>query len=312
MDLIQPMEPILEDRIVTGDEWIHQIKWDGIRGITYIEAGKIHLFTKKGRERTAYYPELESLKNLFKGDQAILDGELIVLDESDKPSFEDILKRERIKTDKNLKYYTTKYPIKYVVFDLLALNGNDIRKQPLNVRKELLVNQLEQDDTIAITDDFKDGNKLMALMKDRGWEGIVSKKINSYYSPGKSHHDWIKTKIYKKILTVVGGIRWKNGVPSSLLLGVFRNQKLSYVGKVNAVFKEGDLVLLNDYLVHLQQKHSPFVDNVDNKGVIWLKPILTCWVQFMEWTSDFKLRHPKILGFSTLKPQKADGTEWVL
>lgn len=312
MEWIQPMEPILQSKIASGDEWIHQIKWDGIRGISYIEDGKLSLFTKRGRERTPYYPELHTINELLNVDQAILDGEIIVLNDKGKPSFEQVLIRERINKQSNLNYYTNNYPVKYIVFDILALDGEDLRRRTLAERKNILKNNLKQNQTIAITDDFKDGEKLISLMKKKGWEGIVSKKIDSYYFPGKHHHVWLKTKINKKMLTVVCGLQWKNGFPNSLLLGVFQNNKLYYIGKASIGLKQSDFKLLKEHGSQLEQKDSPFTDNLKIKDVTWLKPVLTCWVQFLEWTKDKQLRHPQIIGFSSEKPEEADGKEVIV
>lgn len=311
MELIEVMEPVPSQQIVSEKGWLHQIKWDGIRGISYIENAKLRVFTKNGNERTDFYPELMETLTLLKVKQAVLDGEIVVFD-GDKPSFSHILVRERVRSKANLNYYLKKYPAKYIVFDILFCNGKDLRKTALNERKAILLDNLKQSSIIAITDDFVDGNALFALMKKKNYEGIVSKKENSLYLAGKKHNLWFKTKVTKKILAVIGGLTWKNNYPNSLMLGIYHEDKLYYIGKASSGLKQSDFRLLKEYGESFKLDKSPFINLGTGKNTSWLKPVLTCWVSFLEWTSNGSLRHPKILGFSSQDPQEADGKEYVL
>ncbi len=312
MKWIQPMEPILKQQLTVGKDWIHQIKWDGIRGISYVEQGKLRLFTKKGNERSSFYPEMKNILQLLDKEQAVLDGELIVLDDGGKPTFERILARERVRSLEKLDYHQRRNPVKYIVFDLLSLNGKDLTKEPLMSRMELLQAHLKQNQSIAITDDFQNGEILFSLMKQKGWEGIVSKKIDSYYFPGKHHQEWYKKKIRRKILTVISGVHWKNNLPNSLLLSVYKQGKYYYIGKAAVGLKQSDFQLLKSYIGDLEQEYSPFNNEIKIKEVTWLIPMLTCWVEFLEWTSDKLLRHPKIIGFSSLPVEEANGKEVIV
>ena len=111
MELIQVMEPVLAKEIHTRKDWVHQVKWDGIRGITYIDHNNFSIFTKKGRERTDFYPELKDTVKLLNGNQAILDGEIVVFDLENRPSFQKVLTRERIRVKENLPRYLQNYPV---------------------------------------------------------------------------------------------------------------------------------------------------------------------------------------------------------
>ncbi|NLI91427.1 MAG: ATP-dependent DNA ligase [Peptococcaceae bacterium] len=310
MELLQVMEPVLSGMVMEGDEWVHQIKWDGIRGITYIENGSLRLFTKSGRERTPFYPEVKDTLSLLHGHQAILDGELIVLDENSRPSFRFALTRDRLKNEGNLPVYLKKYPVHYIVFDILFHNGKDLRNFPLVERKFILNENLSKNARIGITDDFSNGPDLYNLMKERSFEGIVSKKKSSIYLEGKKHNLWFKTKFIKKILAVIGGLSWKSGLPNSLLLGIYTDAKLSFIGNASLGLTQHDFSLLKDYSPAIQQKHSPFHNLQKAKDVTWLSPVLTCWVSFLEWTDQSSLRHPKILGFSQEKATSANGKEY--
>ncbi len=307
------MEPILRFQIPSGTEWIHQIKWDGIRGLSYIDQQGLRLYTKKGNERTEYYPELQQLPQLLKANTAILDGEMIVLNDENKPSFEMILVRERVRSMEKIVFYTKKNPIHYIVFDILYLNGKNLTKTPLSVRMELLRQHFLQNEKIAITNDFFNGEKLYSLMREKGWEGIVSKHSESLYHSGKQHHEWFKTKLQRKMLVVIVGATWKNEYPNSLLLGIYRKRELSFIGKASLGLKQADFQMIKDFVPKLIEDRSPFAHLDERiKDVTWFKPALTCWVQFLEWTNDGQLRHPKIIGFSPHDPSQAIGKEYVI
>ena len=310
MDLLQCMEPILKEEIKEGSNWIHQIKWDGIRGISYIEDKKLRLFTKRGKERTSFYPEVQNVIELFDGNQGVLDGELVVFNQ-DQPNFSDVLVRERVRSLSSIPKYIKAYPVHYIVFDLLYYNGKDLRNIPLVERLELLKNHVLKSQKITITDSFEDGKALLNLMKEKDFEGVVSKKLDSHYIAGKKHSDWYKVKIMKKMLVVIGGIQMKNNYPTSLLIGIYKNKKLYYVGKVSSGLTAKDLQLLKQNIHHLETKQSPFQQQMKTSNILWLEPILTCWVQFLEWTNDGSLRHPTLIGFSNYGPSDANGEEIV-
>lgn len=310
MELIQPMEPILAKTIKEDKEFLHQIKWDGIRGITYIDHGNYRVFTKKGHERTGFYPELDPITALFKGKTGVIDGELIVLDEAFKPTFSRILNRERIRTTGKIPYYSQKYPVKYIVFDMMFLDGKDLRQYKAEERISLLHQTLNKNSCITLTDSFDDGHNLYELMKDKNYEGIVSKKRDSPYIGGKKHDDWYKTKIFKKMLAVVGGIKYEQDRIKSLLLGIYNDKELIYIGNASIGLTDADIQLLKEYTHVLKTEKSQFTHLVKGAGIIWVKPLLTCWVSFLEWTDGSSLRHPKIIGFSSDKADVATGKEY--
>lgn len=315
MDWIVPMSPILVPKVVEGKDFIHQVKWDGIRGLSYIENNAVKIYTKKGRERTPFYPELSVLPTLLKGQQAVLDGEIIILNEEQKPSFQLSLIRERVRDPKKVGYYQRKYPAQYILFDLLALNGELLTGKPLHERLALLREHLGTSSAVAITDDFGDGIALFDLMRERGWEGIVSKRITSPYRPYKDHKDWFKTKLARKILAIVAGVTLKDGFPNALILAVHREGELAYIGRASIGLTQEHFRLIKDNLptlsVQPQELEISDMSRKEQQQIVWFSPRLTVWVGFLEWTLDGGLRHPKILGFSTLEPEKADGTEFI-
>lgn len=305
------MSPILSQKIINNEYWIHQIKWDGIRGLTYIENNSFKLFNKHGRDRTIFYPELKESVKLLEGNQAILDGEIVIFDTQGRPSFNTLLMREKVRIKSNIDYYLKKYPVKYIIFDILYYNGEDLRAKPLLERMEILKNHYAKSSISTITDDFSNGKKLFQLMNEKNYEGIVSKKVNSSYISGKKHKVWYKIKTSKKILAIICGIKTKNNYPNSLILGVFKEGDIHYIGSVSAGLKQSDFILLKENINILRQQKSPLSNIKSRRDVIWIKPMITCWVSFLEWTDRGSLRHPKLIGFSSQSIEEANGRDYI-
>lgn len=320
MKWIEPMEPIICEDVKEDTQYIHEVKWDGIRGLTYLQNNQLKLYTKKGTDRTAFYPELCVLTDEFKNKNIIFDGELIVLDKEGLPSFHHSLVRETVKSEKNLKYYVQNYPVKYMIFDILYYERELLTKAPLFERKQLLPHLLkpflDNSDTIALSEAYSNGKELYRQMQQKNMEGIVSKKITSIYTAGKNHEAWFKTKFTKKMLCVVGGLQCKGAIPNSLILGIKvheDDEKLTYMGKASVGLKESDLKLLKEHKNELMQDTCPFYQSSipDSKTpgteIIWVIPALTCWISFLELTNDGHFRHPKVTGFSQLPVEEANG-----
>lgn len=319
MNWIPPMEPISCQKVKEGPEFLHEIKWDGIRGLIYIQQSEFKLFTKKGNERTDFYPEMEPIYNELRKTDAVVDGEIVVLDEDGQPDFHDVLVRETVKSKRNLQYYLRNYPIKYMVFDILLYKGKLLTRQPLIERKKILSEVFRpitlKHRVVSLSEVFDDGNELYRNMKINNMEGIVSKKKQSLYIEGKKHEEWFKTKFIKRMLCIVGGIQWKDKKPNSLVLGIKTPEadKLICVGKASLGLKESDLQLLNQYKNELLTQECPFesssLANISKAGteLTWTFPALTCWISFLELSNEGSLRHPKIIGFSAAPIEEANG-----
>ncbi len=319
MNWITPMEPVSIPQVKQGKDFVHEIKWDGIRGMVYLEAGSMRIFTKKGNERTEFYPELDLLEKELGTGQVVLDGELVVLDATGQPSFHNVLVRETVKSKRNLQYYLRNYPVKYMMFDILMSNGQLLTNKFLSERKKILEEVVSSlvaaSDTFYISQAYDNGEELYELMKQKNMEGIVSKKLNSFYLPGKKHEEWFKTKFTKKMLCIIGGIIWKEKLPNSLLMGVRTGEssKLVYMGRASLGLKGSDLLLLRQYKNDLVQEDCPFeleaITDVSKSGMelTWTVPAITCWVGFQELSNDGVFRHPKILGFTNLPVNEANG-----
>lgn len=309
MNKIKVMEPILSKTVIDNKFYIHQIKWDGIRGIIVVDNNMVKIFTKRGNERTNTYPELHNIVSQFKGSQCILDGEIVVLNENLVPSFNQVLIRDKQKKDFSIKEAMHKHPVSYIIFDILYYNNKDLRNYSWVKRDGFLRSKIVKSEIITLADSFEDGNNLLKLAMSNNLEGIVSKDINSKYVSGKTHNKWHKTKITKKMLAVICGIKLKDNYPSSLILGIYNEGNLNYIGSVSSGLKQSDLVLLNNNLNNLIHDKTIFPE-INTKEILWIKPILTCWVNYLEWNNDGSLRHPKVIGFSNENPKNAVGKEY--
>ena len=150
-----------------------------------MENGKLRIFTRNKRDRTDFYPELDEITEKLQAKSAWLDGEIVVFDQNQKPSFYHVLTRERVGDPSRASLYSKQSPARYIVFDIMSLDGKDLRAHPLRQRKAILEEKLAPGRNVAVTHDFSDGDALLNLMKQKGWEGIVSKRADSPYIGGK-------------------------------------------------------------------------------------------------------------------------------
>jgi bifunctional non-homologous end joining protein LigD len=296
------MEPIIRNDVAYGSEWLHQIKWDGIRGLTFIDNNSISIITRNRTNITSAFTELGNLPKQVKANKVLLDGEIVVLDNNGKPSFSHVLKRMNTKNLNKIDLVRNKYPATYILFDILSINEEDVKLFELTKRQEILSDIFTTNDIIRIAKSFSNGKELFKKMKENNMEGIVSKRITSSYTFGKHHRDWYKTKLARKMLCFIMGINYKHGNPSSLSIGIFKGSEIINVGSVYSGLTQNDLSMLD--------KH--YSGNTIINDYMAIKPQLTCWVKFTEWKSSGRLRNPVILGFSNEDIQNANGKEIIL
>lgn len=300
------MEPITRQKPPIGEDWLHQIKYDGIRLLCWIEGQSYRLFTRKQQARSIQYPEFHHIHKSIHASSLLLDGEVIVRDQRQKPQFSLVLQRDRCQRLEQIDRLQHELPIEYQVFDLLMYEGYDLRGEPLHQRINRLQQFVEPNRWLQLVHSDTDGSALLQQMKERQWEGIVSKQIKSPYMTGKQHRAWFKTKIQHIQLCVTGGVQLKAGRPNALLLGLYHNEHLYYIGKLASGLTSSDLTLLHRSLSALSLNHSPFVNPPQLRlPVCWLDPQLTLWVEYSEWTEAGHLRHPRLHGFATQPPDQA-------
>lgn len=295
LDLVEPMLPVLVKEIIESPEYVYQVKWDGVRMLAYLSAGRITLVNRSGRVRTGQYPELQELASLLKVSPAIVDGELVVL-KNGKPSFASILKRD-LSNPHQADYLKKQYPVHYMVFDI-PFAGQDLRNLPLAERQPILEQSLVKNEGIQTVENFSTGHSLFAAIKAQDMEGIVIKRATSPYIGGKKHRDWLKVKYRRTQYCVVGGYTLKGSLINALLLGVYHHEDLLYVGKAGTGLKQEDWSILTRELSRMSIPHSPFVNKPPARGYYFVQPQLTVKVEFAEWTDTLTLRSPVITGFS--------------
>jgi bifunctional non-homologous end joining protein LigD len=285
----------------SGDEWLHEMKFDGYRILTRVDSGKAQLLSRNGKDWTAHFPAVARAAADLEVRQALLDGEVAVLKKDGTTSFQDL---------QNAMGAGKQGEIVYFAFDLLHLDGYDLTGAPLQERKALLAELLAGADgsgVLRLSDHVVgSGRQFFERACRTALEGIVSKRRDAPYEPGRGR-SWLKVKCLHRQEFVIGGFTEPSGSRSgigALLLGVHEGSDLRYVGKVGTGFTARLLQELRRRLDRLEQRTSPFAGAPPRPGgtVHWVKPEMVGEVAFTEWTSDGRLRHPSFCGIRSDKP----------
>jgi bifunctional non-homologous end joining protein LigD len=307
---LEPMLATLVDKPFDKEGWIYEVKWDGYRAVAFMKGKTIELKSRNDKSfNEKFYPVYESLKSW--GIDAVIDGEIVVLDENGKANF-GALQNWRSEADGELAYY---------VFDLMWLNGHDLTGLPLIKRKEILKAVMSESQTILLSDHFEtSGIEFLESAKKMGLEGIMAKEANSTYAVGFRSKSWLKVKANRRQEVVIGGFTRNDDSSkpfSSLLVGVFEGKKLVYTGKVGTGFNvklQKEMLelfepLITDKIPFTEEpdinKPSRFRPDPPHATATWLKPELICEVSFTEMTSDGVMRHPSFEGMRDDKSSKS-------
>lgn len=298
---ISPMLATLVDKPFDKPGWIYEVKWDGYRAIAFIKNGKAKLSSRNSKSfDDKFYPVYDELKR-FKID-AVLDGEIVSLTKNGLADFSS-LQGWRSESDGALVYY---------VFDILWYDGKDLMESPLNERREVLKSVLPHSDTIKLSENFEtNGIEFFKLAQEMSLEGIMAKKSDSLYFPGKRSKEWLKIKTQQRQEVVIGGFtKNENSTKlfSSLLVGVFKNKKLIFTGKIGTGFtvklqkelmKKFEQLFTSDCPFQNKpdvNQPSRFRPNPPRAKATWIKPELIAEVSFREMTRDGVMRHPSFEG----------------
>jgi bifunctional non-homologous end joining protein LigD len=312
---IHPMLATSVDEPFDGAEWLFEIKWDGYRAIAFIENGKLRLVSRNQNDLTARFPELKDLPKFVHAKTAILDGEVVALDDEGRASFS--LMQQRTGFRPGGKRVATKadVPVLYYAFDLLYLDGYDLRKLPLEDRKKKLAALLISGNSIRCSDHYeKQGKALFEMARAKGLEGILAKKRDSIYRERRTS-EWLKIKITHRQECVIGGYTEPEGSRAhfgSVVLGLYDRQgRLIHVGQAGSGFDQKSLDEVWKLLKKRETKKNPFYGEVEAlRKVYWVKPELVAEIEFAEWTdgtsagSGPKLRAPVFLGLRDDKDPK--------
>jgi bifunctional non-homologous end joining protein LigD len=303
------------DKPFDGDDWLFEIKWDGYRAVAFIENGKVRLVSRNQNELTARYPELKDLPQLVKAKTAILDGEVVALDEQGRPSFSLMQQRTGFRPGGRRAAPQAGVPVLYYAFDLLYLDGYDLRRLPLEERKKKLASVILSGGSLRFSDHYeREGKALFEIAREKGLEGILAKKRDCPYQERRSS-DWLKIKIRHELECVIGGYTEPEGSRAhfgSIVLGLYDKQgRLIHVGQAGSGFNQKSLAEIWKLLKRREAKQKPFYGEVEAlRKVSWVKPELVAEIEYSEWTggtntgSGPKLRAPVFLGLRDDKDPK--------
>ena len=300
---VAPMMGSLVDRPPAGDEWLYEVKWDGVRALCFVENSQLCIFTRSQKRCDQQYPELSVLPRFLKASTAVLDGEIAVVDDKGKSSFNLIQPRISVVDPNSIAHLARSTPVTLFLFDLLYLDGYDLRGVALEERKRLLSEIVTPTERIRLSDHFTiPGDAMLEAARQLGLEGILAKRRGSKYE-GRRSGDWLKVKVLNTEDFVIGGFtHGERDYFSSLVLGCYQDGKLVHAGQVGTGFNDKSLPEIYSRIEPLITKKSPFSGPVKAlRDVTWVKPELVAEIKFLEITPDGLLRAPVFLG---LRPDK--------
>jgi bifunctional non-homologous end joining protein LigD len=312
---LEPMLARMADLPRDDQEWAYEIKWDGVRVLGFADDGRWSMQNRRVQDVTPRYPELAAIADQLAGRRAVLDGEVVAMDEKGRPSFQRIQRRMTLTDPRMLKARVRDTPVDYMVFDLLHLDGRCVRDLPYPQRRELLEGLgLEGPRWHTPRYHAGGGRDLLEAARRQGLEGVVAKRLDSPYRPGKRTGEWIKQRVWRRQEFVIGGHIPGEGRRAervgSLLVGYYdkraselqpgEKQQLIFAGGVGTGFTEEVLARLTRELKRRRRKTSPFAVGGPRgpkaKLAVWCRPELVCEVFWTEWTNEGTLRQPAFKG----------------
>jgi bifunctional non-homologous end joining protein LigD len=301
-DPVQPMLATLSapDEVTNPDDWHFEMKWDGVRIIAYLDEGTVKLLSRRGRDETARYPDLVPDLAKLNCTQAVLDGEIVVLDPGGAPNFGLLQPRINLTKAGDIAAAARQAPAQLLLFDIVRLDGESLLRRPYEERRELLeALQPTTGSRVQVPPVFEgDLTAAMETSKALRLEGVVAKRRGSIYQAGSRGKTWLKIKHRLEQSVVVGGWRPGNGnrdgTIGALLLGIPEDGGLRYVGRVGSGFTDAGLKEAMRRLGELARKDSPLIDvpAEDARDSHWVEPTLVGEVYYTELTSTHRLRHP--------------------
>jgi len=293
-----------------GDEWLYEVKLDGYRALISKDGENVTVQSRNLKSLTRMYPSVVAAGRGLKAKQAILDGELVAVDASGRPSFQ-ALQHRSLHPD---------HPILFYAFDLLALNGQDVTQKPLTTRRAQLAKIIPSDSGLRFLQPLPGtAEEIVRAVRDLGLEGVIAKRKNSRYQPGERSADWQKLKLERSQEFVIGGYRLSSPASiDALLVGYYEGRQLRFASKVRAgLIPHLRRSLLQD-LKPLRTARCPFsnlpdadtsrwgggVTTAEMKTLQWVKPKLLAQIRFVEWTAEGRLRHAKFLSLRSDKSAK--------
>jgi DNA ligase D len=304
---------------IPGKGWTFEPKYDGIRVLAYVSSTDVKLITRNGKDKAAQFPEIvDALKRLASQTRCsfVLDGEIVALVHGEPARFQELQSRMHLKETHFIQRLSVETPAALILFDILLDGGEALIAEPWTERRARLLKRVGKRTSthLRVTESIEDdGKKMLEKARRQGWEGIIAKRIDSRYEPGKRRGSWLKLKIEFREEFVVGGYtepRNSREHIGALLLGYFDGDRLIYVGHTGGGFTREELNNMYKRLKPLERKTSPFEETPKtNEKAHWVKPEVVVEVKFSEWTADRRLRQPIFVGVRDDKDAKDVGIE---
>jgi bifunctional non-homologous end joining protein LigD len=307
----EPMPERLEPMLATpgelpehDDGWAYEVKWDGVRAIGFVEGGRLRLQARSGRDVTPRYPELRPLAAALGAQEAVLDGEVVAFGPDGRPSFQRLQGRMHLTSEHAIRTLSRREPVTYVVFDLLFLDGRSLLGETYADRRAALAELALAGPTWQVpAHHVGDGAALLGAARAQGLEGVIAKRLDCPYTPGRRSPGWIKVKNVRRTDVVVGGWlegeRGRAGRIGALLVGAYDDAEppaLRYLGRVGTGFTDAELARLAGLLEPLAREESPFSGPRPPRGARFVAPQLVAVVEYLEVTQAGTLRAPSYKG----------------
>jgi bifunctional non-homologous end joining protein LigD len=302
---VQPMLATPATVLPSGADWLYEFKWDGVRALAEITAGRVVLRARSGNDITVAYPELvDPGFGLGSGiDDALLDGEIVAFQDG-RPSFGLLQTRMHVRSAVKAAQLAASTPVSFIAFDILRLFGVDLTPRPLRERRDTLARLAEDHPNLVVSPVFDDGPATETASHEHGLEGVIAKRADSPYRAGRRTPEWVKVKFVRRAEFVVIG--WESDVESpdelsSLVLGYYQDEQLHLAGKVGSGLNRRIAAQLRRQLLPAPFALAEAVPVSPGRSVHWVAPEIVVEVGYTEWGADGRLRHPVFAGIRTDK-----------
>ena len=293
---LSPMLAESSKTVPVHQKYQYEVKWDGIRVLVYLQNNKIKIVSRNGNDLTAQFPELHNI-DCFDLEHAVLDGEIVVLDEDGRPQFSQVISRMHKKGTQSISMLSQTKSVTCYLFDLLSLDGRSMMEKPLSRRRDCLEMLFTSNEVFRFSESFADGEALFEAIRSKSMEGIMAKNQSSIYASGLRSRDWLKVKCRKSDICFIIGYTAGKGDRSKSFgaLHLVKNieGELIYLGKVGTGFDDEKLNQINELLTGCETTAKPIQVKIEEEArTTWIKPTLKCEIKYASMSSNNTYREP--------------------